>query len=727
MPIDRRTSKPADWVQKKTSGENLTPGPYIGIIKSNADTNRNGTLKVWIPHLSGNEENPLEWHTVRYAPPFYGFTQSGSDSEEEKSNPNVYSEVKHSYGMWFVPPDVGVKVLVVFANGDVNRGYWFACIPEGHSHHMVPSLGASKNLATDEAELPDQVPVTDYSDTDVSLDHKGEWFTNPKPIHSKQYQTLQKQGLDCDYLRGAINSGSQREAPSSTYGISTPGRPDPDPADSAELKSKLLKGTITEDDLRTKVRKGGHTFVMDDGDIIGNNHFVRLRTGGGHQILLHDTGDFVYISNSKGTAWIEMDSVGNIDMFSDSTVSIRAADSINFHADRDINMYAGNKLKIVAEQGTDFESLYYNHKTYEKTLIHSCQNLEMLSGAPMLLQSNNIIGLKASNNIIAQGEMIMLNTDSPPEVTGPEPIKRESFANAVQVGNRWKSIDKRLSTVGTRAPTHEPYVGHQAQSTQQNNPNATKAVPTDVERNAGRIPATPQSVVDTNTGSVLQDKDGNTIPFGAPTTNDATTDATGVATAGAEKKLRGIEKFVGKQPDPAQAIGTMTKDETKALYAGIGLSESTHNYAAVNAQGFVGKYQFGAASLTDGGYIKKEYYEKYGPGNSVLDNPDAWTGKDGIDSKQAFLSSPGVQEKVMEWNTNKNYNQLVRNGGIQPDDEPGTVAGMLQTSHLLGASGARNWRETGEGSDANGVSGMTYFARGKYALNSVTKDGKISI
>jgi hypothetical protein len=96
--------------------------------------------------------------------------------------------------------------------------------------------------------------------------------------------------------------------------------------------------------------------------------------------------------------------------------------------------------------------------------------------------------------------------------------------------------------------------------------------------------------------------------------------------------------------------------------------------------------------------------------------PDAWTGKDGINSKNDFLTNPAVQEKAMDQNLQNNYNAMAKNGAIQPGDNPGTVAGMLQTAHLLGAGGANTWRRTGGGADANGTTGATYFNRGRAAV-----------
>jgi hypothetical protein len=187
--------------------------------------------------------------------------------------------------------------------------------------------------------------------------------------------------------------------------------------------------------------------------------------------------------------------------------------------------------------------------------------------------------------------------------------------------------------------------------------------------------------------------------------------------------MENLSAYLAKQPKPGKGVGTLTADETRALYAGIAKSESGHNYNAVNQIGYLGKYQMGSAALVEQGFIKPEYYKKYGPGNAFMSDPNAWTGKDGVSSKESFLAAPAAQERAMEGLTATNYSRMVKTGAIQPGDDPATVAGMLQTAHLLGASGATAWRNGKGGSDANGVTGDTYFAKGKYAIATLTKDG----
>ena len=66
--------------------------------------------------------------------------------------------------------------------------------------------------------------------------------------------------------------------------------------------------------------------------------------------------------------------------------------------------------------------------------------------------------------------------------------------------------------------------------------------------------------------------------------------------------------------------------------------------------------------------------------------------------------------------TKKNYTSLLNNGTIAQDTSPEEVGGILAVSHLLGAGGAKKWRTTGGGADANGTTGNTYFQKGKFAV-----------
>jgi hypothetical protein len=96
-------------------------------------------------------------------------------------------------------------------------------------------------------------------------------------------------------------------------------------------------------DLKVIGRRGGHTFVMDDGTLTGNDSLVRIRTSKGHQITMSDDGNCFYITHANGQTWIELGQEGTVDVFATNSVNVRTQGTINLHADQDINMFAGKK------------------------------------------------------------------------------------------------------------------------------------------------------------------------------------------------------------------------------------------------------------------------------------------------------------------------------------------------------------------------------------------------
>ena len=73
-----------------------------------------------------------------------------------------------------------------------------------------------------------------------------------------------------------------------------------------------------------------------------------MRTRTGHQILLHNTEDLIYIGNSRGTAWIELTSDGKIDIFAEDSISMHTKNDFNLTADRNFTIEAGANLSLKA-------------------------------------------------------------------------------------------------------------------------------------------------------------------------------------------------------------------------------------------------------------------------------------------------------------------------------------------------------------------------------------------
>jgi uncharacterized protein (TIGR02594 family) len=361
-------------------GIHIDPGPYIGIVKNNTDPMRHGRLQVWIPELGGNQQSQEAWRTVMYCSPFYGVTSDENRpvrSQDATGNP-------HSYGFWATPPDLDIKVMCIFVNGDPAKGYWFGCIPEWPAMHMVPGLSAGTGSNTS------PVPIVEWNDKGVSSPDAN-FHQNISAEHPVQAGIWRKQGLDNDKLRGPGTSSAYRESPSYVTGISTPGRPITEPKTSKE---------------RVKGRKGGHSIVLDDGDADGNNKILRFRSSAGNMILMNDTAGFIYIINAAGTAWVEMSANGAINIYGQNQINVKSksdiqldATNIKINASKTIDIMAGDAIKINgsaidinAEKGDiKLTSAKDYHLTAKTTYITS-------SGC-LLFKSGKSVDIKASCKI----------------------------------------------------------------------------------------------------------------------------------------------------------------------------------------------------------------------------------------------------------------------------------------------------------------------------------------
>jgi hypothetical protein len=336
----------------------LSNGPYIARVVGHNDSTRMGTLECVILRKGGAGQEIADSVRVypRYAPHFFGYTAY----EATDANLRNASSSQQSYGMWFVPPDIGTKVIIIFIEGDREQCFWLACVPEPGVNQMVPGIAASQY-----AELTPQEKTKLGFTTDtaivpvVEVNKRVQGRDSSKPDIVKKAMhpftlRLATQGLLKDPIRGTTTSSARRSTISNVYGISTPGP--------VVVGGKQYRFGTEKDPVPAYVeREGGTQFVMDDG-YVGKDEktkkegiideLVRLRTRTGHQILLHNSSDLIYICNSRGTAWLEFTSDGKIDIYAADSISIHSENDFNFRADRDINFEAGSNVNIVAAQGS---------------------------------------------------------------------------------------------------------------------------------------------------------------------------------------------------------------------------------------------------------------------------------------------------------------------------------------------------------------------------------------
>lgn len=458
------------------------PGPYVAIVKDNKDINRMGALRVNIPALS-HIENVSEdgLYTVQYLTPFYGAKSPDAVKDSGIAN---YEDSQHSYGFWAVPPDIDTRVLVIFAEGDTTQGFWIGCVQEPYTNHMIPGVASSTDtfspvapggpqgdfdFTTKESSYgTDFVPAGEanrslYADvTALGVDRLR------KPVHPLA-DTLRRQGLIQDNVRGTTTSSARRESPSRVFGMSTPG---PEKLDSK--KTDKLGPRDAKQNLKT-TRNTGHTFVMDDGDIAGNNKLIRLRTGGGHQILMHDTESVIYIANATGNAWMEFDGSGRIDVYSADSINLRSTTDFNIHSDANVNIFAKNQVKIRGKEGLSIDGKnIMGYADYDIKLQATDGFMRSRAKGGIYSYSGGNQWHNAAGNIDLSAGQVHFNSKDPSDSYIPE-IDRTLYYDLSGTGTKEVDVDdvitvnkKKLLVRESRKnstmtgmgqiPTHEPAV-----------------------------------------------------------------------------------------------------------------------------------------------------------------------------------------------------------------------------------------------------------------------------
>lgn len=539
MAQQRRT--PDNIISKRSLGT----GIYKAKIISHLDPTFMGSLEVTLLKEQGNTlGEDQQTYVVNYAAPFFGYTgfEFMGQNSAGGNNPNAqnsktidaFNDTQKSYGMWFVPPDVGVTVLVCFVDGRPDQGYWFGCVPSRFANNMVPGIAGSTQV---ELDVEDKkrvgsskfMPVAEINRRKNVKEQQIDPDKIKKPLHPIAEAFLQ-QGLLDDDVRGTTSSSARREVPSMVFGISTPG-----PRDKREGAKKAQIGNR---DSRSPTavhvsRIGGTQLVMDDGDeryvraspasqgpvkyidllngtdaatgektnergdlTIPYNEYFRVRTRTGHQILMHNSEDLIYIGNARGTTWIELTSNGKIDIFAQDSISIHTGSDLNIRADRDINMEAGRNINMKAESGrwhaevaTNLEFLVgqegnitvgsdCNLLVGGSTKISSTANFNVASNGDNKLTANGDTNIGSGGDHIEQAATINMNSTKAAEIadiaTDVKPLPLHANP-AVSTAAGWdkKYQSGTFDSIMKRIPMHEPWPLHENQAPAQLTPENT--------------------------------------------------------------------------------------------------------------------------------------------------------------------------------------------------------------------------------------------------------------
>lgn len=392
-----RTSRGVPEMFNKSAnvgGIHKQTGCYIAKVVDIVDDRYEGYIYVEIvgDNYTGNTTTNVEdrhkYTKCRMSAPYGGHIQAADHTR--------------SYGMSCHPPEPGTEVLILMLeNSDI--GVCIGMLPDITRNAGIPT--APTGFVEGETDTPG--PTFDPS----ALRDSGK---NTRPRYRDQ-EFITEQGLALDTIRGLSSSSMRRESPTNVFGFNTP---------------------------------GGHQFVMDDGTIKGSDscsvpdkdrqgglsNLTRFRSGGGAQLLMHDGAEIVYLSNHRGSCWIQLNGNGNLDIYTDNDISMHTKTNFNLHVGGDFNLDADCvNIKARGTCGTTIENATGEFN------VHANKDLKLTTD----LNGN----IKCAGNMRTTAALIDLN--------GPE-----ATAATKTVQNNITTNTLVKQSITGRVPEHEPWGGH---------------------------------------------------------------------------------------------------------------------------------------------------------------------------------------------------------------------------------------------------------------------------
>ena len=686
--------------------------PALGVVKNNIDPTRGGRIQVYIADFGAPDpDDSSSWVTVAYMSPFFGATQ-GTGGE---STLGSYLQNPSSYGMWFSPPDIGSTVVCIFVNGDMNYGYYIGGVPSPELLQMVPAIGSSENVTLNKGESDSyggatKLPVTNLNTNNSSVSDGAEFLTAAKPVHSYVSSILSQQGLIRDPIRGPITSSALRESPSRVgWGVSTPGRPIFQGGYSDDTVADAAGNSGQQSALNVVARRGGHSIVMDDGDLVGQDQLVRIRTALGHQILMSDDGQTLFIIHSNGQSYIELGKEGTIDMYATNSVNIRTQGDLNLHADNNININAKKDLNIVADNININTETDISFRAGANFKGYTLGTYTIKVDGAMSMGAGGSGSYASAGDMFINGSKVNLNTgetSTAPEVVAPLPTVAHTDTLFDKVKG-WAAAPAKLLSIVSRAPAHAPWA------------NANQGVDVKVSNSASsELPAAPSEAVESANNSAASAPDNVTNPAVSSTVPATSSTSESLTNSVTSSMVSSVATNAASVAPNVVSTGAGVFEDTKGtLSAGVGSLAQTPKQ--LEAAGIL---KPGASTLVDslvqgGSNIQ-----------SAMTN-NLFTGKAGAETLTAISQNTTAQVTAQVQNFQQAQTGLMKAGIITGKEAPTQIAGLVVAGATAGLPATIDFVKNSAGSVANAIgsisSGATsdvskLVASGNFAANMAT-------
>lgn len=641
--------------------------PLFGIVKDNIDPNKAGRIFVYISDNSGKDPDSRDsWTPVSYLSPFFGRTTPNAPD----TGYGKYVENPSSYGFWNSPPDIGTTVICFFVNGDMNYGFYIGAIPEAEALQMVPAIGAVENVVPNQEEASSyggatRLPVSNINTNNSGVADSPLYLDEPKPVHSYSAAIYSKQGLIRDPIRGPVSSSANRESPSRVgWGIVTPGRPIYEGGYTDETIADAASSKANSVGLKVIARRGGHSIVLDDGDTIGRDQLVRIRSSTGHQILMSDDGQTLLVIHSNGLSYVELGKEGTVDVYATNSINLRTQGDLNLHADRNININAKKELKIKAENIKIESEKNTDQRVGEKFQLYALNNYTVKSDASISLNSKSDISVASSSVAYVNGSKVNLNTGA--TSTDPQSVEIIPIISHIDTAydstTGFTAAPGKLLSVTSRAPAHMPWanagqgVDVQIDLTESAS-SSPSAVPAVAETNAVADTTPPTPVTATQTG---------TMPSTPPVSESIDQNSSGALIAAMAKEAA----ILTPATSPLEGYSSVLKNNVMTPV--------------------VGAFGQTPQMMQQGGFLKpgsapliNSLVNAGKPIQNVFSN-NMFTGKSGGETFKQYLNNVNAQAVGQVTNIQKTQTVFTKTGIITGKENASQIGGMLVSGITVG-------------------------------------------
>jgi hypothetical protein len=337
-----------------------------GLVVDTNDPQQMGRLRVWCPSIDGENNQPENLPWARYVSPLAGQTVDYPVDGVENTGPAAY-------GFWAIPKQ-GATVIVGFLHGDRNQRFYLGSFFPDHGNRSLP-IGRNSDGAPTTDSYEDLQPLKSNLETQFGD------LSSPQARSRGAYERQVAQALtDKDGTEGyqksqKENTAVDKQYDPQTYCLTTPGR---------------------------------HSIIMQDHPETSR---LRIKTARGHQMIMDDANERIYVSTAKGNTWLELDEDGHVHVYAGADISMSTAGDFNVTAKGSFNVQAAGDINMAASGHTYISACKdMSMNAGDQLFTASGADTHIKSGASLYQSSASNLHIKAgSATYVTGGSTIQLN------------------------------------------------------------------------------------------------------------------------------------------------------------------------------------------------------------------------------------------------------------------------------------------------------------------------------